>query len=145
IAAALIYLHVADTLPWANLINIVEFYVEKGLLHTGRVFKEQAGQARQTDPKDWEKTCRKALGQGTGTFDSHPCLRERRGAGDVWNRWALRLMIDRTSPPARKLIADWPKVEDLLGKKLTAQYRIYYEENRQAKEELAAIIRHISK
>lgn len=123
--AALVYVHVADALPWANLSDLVETFVKTGE-PTSRIFAEQAYLARRTGRATWQAACRKELAKRTGPLDAHPCLRARLRAMGISSRKALRLLLDESSPPARTLIDDWDHVEDRLGQKLTLPYRAQF-------------------
>lgn len=134
-AASLILCTVPECLPWARLLTVVELCVQNGE-PASRVFAEQARLVRSASRVEWDDACRKAMKERTGLFDSHPCLKDRLKAMGVKPKEALRLALDRNSPPARELIDDWNRVEAELSELLVAPYREYY----LAKHEFAQIV-----
>ncbi len=124
-AASLILLTVTERLPWARLSTIVEQYAAGGQV-AGQIFAEQVRRARTTSPSEWQDALRRELNRPTGSFDSHPALKERLAAMGVSPRKALRLVLDQSGPPAHELIPAWEEVEKLLAESLIEPYREYY-------------------
>ena len=124
-AAALIYFHVADRLPWGNLMNIVEKQI-KTQNPDHDVFAEQVRMVRGTSSMDWMEALKRELKTKTLPYDTHPCLKARLKALGVSHKDALNLLLDHSAPRASDLIDDWPKIASDLGKKITARYRVYY-------------------
>jgi Zn-dependent protease with chaperone function len=125
-AAALIYIHVVDQMPWANIMDVLALAGAVGAA-SGNVFSEQAHRAITTHPDDWADATKKEMRKNTKLLDDHPCLRERLEAIDATAKQGLRYLLADDSPSARTLIKDWPAVERKLSVKITSAYQVWRE------------------
>ncbi|MFL5341824.1 MAG: M48 family metallopeptidase [Gemmataceae bacterium] len=125
-AAALIYLHALEEMPWANTMDVLAMTAGVGTANTD-VFTEQARRAATAHPDDWAEATETVMQKRTRALDSHPCLRERLEAIDATEEEGLEYLLSRESPPARTLMRDWRAVERKLSVKLTSAYQIWRE------------------
>jgi Zn-dependent protease with chaperone function len=126
-AAALIYLHVVNNMPWANMMSVLETSIVGGSV-SHDVFTEQARRAAGAPPEVWRDETDDEMDKDTKLFDDHPCLRERLEAIDATAKEGLKYLLNDESPPARTLVKDWHSVEKKLGVKLTSMYQLWREE-----------------
>jgi Zn-dependent protease with chaperone function len=125
-AAALVYLHVVEEMPWANTMDVLATAAGVGPV-SHDVFSEQARRAATAHPDDWAEATRTVLQQRTRPRDSHPCLRDRLDAIGASATEGLDYLVADTSPPARTLLRDWRTIETKLGVTLTSAYQIWRE------------------
>jgi Zn-dependent protease with chaperone function len=135
--AALIYITLADKLPWLRLSSIAETSVATRQ-PVGQIFAEQRERAKHVGKLDWEEACEKELAEPTGWFDTHPCLRERLKGIRVAPRKALNLAMEQhAGKPACELIPLWPKIEKEMTERIVQIFRKVHQE----KMEVGQILR----
>jgi Zn-dependent protease with chaperone function len=125
--AALVYLHVVDHLPWANLERLLENMVMCDD-PSFNVFQHQVSAARSATEKTWRSACRRALDEPTRPLDDHPCLTERLDALGIGYKEALTLLLDQSAPTGSNLIDNWEEIEVKLGKKIGVIYYVRHKE-----------------
>ena len=136
-AKALIAIFSIDEMPWSRLSSVAEWFA---LMRTqnASIFSEQVRRARGAKPSEWEDACRRALGQKTKTFDSHPCLRERLKAIGVSPKKAIalaaKLKPGETDPA--EYIQGWDAIDAAMSSFLVAIVQSIQEQKR----DLAAMI-----
>src|SRR5262249_36897153 len=96
-AAALIYLHVVNEMPWANIMSVLSTAVV-GNSVSHDVFSEQARRAAGAPPEVWRDETENEMDKDTKTFDDHPCLRERLEEIDATPKEGLKYLLNDDSP-----------------------------------------------
>jgi Zn-dependent protease with chaperone function len=125
-AAALVYLHVIDEMPWANTMDVLAMDASVGAT-SNTVFSEQAARAASATFRDWSRAAKSVMNKGTGAWDSHPCLADRLDAIGASLEDGLNYLLDDTGKSARTLLNDWRAIERKLSVTLTSAYQMWRE------------------
>lgn len=138
--ATLVLLHVMEKLPWARLDAIAETFIADGQ-SLDNAFAEQVRRTRKASRGDWEDAFRKAMREETGSFDSHPCLKERLKAIGISPKKALAAALEQRGKPATELFLNWPLLEKFLSQRIMDLLRDYYLARQEFSELARAVMR----
>lgn len=128
-ASALIFIHVTQYLPMADLGRLIEVFVRTDQPLEG-LFAEQARIVKQSPEWEWKEALQKALREKPKPMDSHPTLKQRLKALGISPKKAMSLAMSQkqSGAPATDLVLSWKDFEEKVSAELIIPFKAYYAE-----------------